>query len=127
MHVRKLNEGSKQLSPTATNDDHINETPIEVWKKVITHFVPEGGLIVDPTMGSGSVGKAAILLGRQYWGCELDPEFYGKAERKLAKVQPLRKLFDYSAEVIVDAEENEDSVRDVAETGDPLSHMWKGR
>ena len=127
MHVRKLNEGSKQLSPTATSDDHINETPIEVWMKVITHFVPEGGLIVDPTMGSGSVGKAAILLGRQYWGCELDPEFYGKAERKLAKVQPLRKLFDYSAEVVVDAEINKDSVRDLAETGDPLSHMWKGR
>jgi hypothetical protein len=37
--------------------------------------VPRGGLVLDPFCGSGSTGKAAILEGRRFIGCEISEEY----------------------------------------------------
>ena len=36
---------------------------------------PPRGLILDPFTGSGSTGKAAMLEGFRFIGCELSPEY----------------------------------------------------
>lgn len=69
--------------------DHINQTPTEVWKPIIEQFCPPTGMILDPFMGSGSIGKAIRELNRRkgvcrkYWGIELMPRFYQLAKRDL--------------------------------------------
>ena len=38
---------------------------------------PPGGVVLDPFTGSGSTGKAAMLEGFQFIGCELDQDEKG--------------------------------------------------
>lgn len=43
-----------------------------------------GGLILDPFTGSGSTGKAAILEGFRFTGCEIDPHYAEIARARIA-------------------------------------------
>ena len=42
-----------------------------------------GDIVLDPFSGSGTTGKAALLLGRKYIGYELNTEYAGLSERVL--------------------------------------------
>jgi len=42
-----------------------------------------GAPVFDPFMGSGSTGVACAELGQPFIGCELDPEYYATAERRI--------------------------------------------
>jgi site-specific DNA-methyltransferase (adenine-specific) len=44
---------------------------------------PPGGVVLDPFMGSGSTGKAAMLEGFQFIGCELSPEYMEIAKARI--------------------------------------------
>lgn len=37
---------------------------------------PVGGIVLDPFMGSGTTAEVAQNLGRQYIGCELNPDYF---------------------------------------------------
>lgn len=74
---------------------HINQTPVELWVRLIRYFSPEGALILDPFAGSGSVGVAAYLLKRRYWGIEIDKDFYKLAEENLRKFQKNKHLTSF--------------------------------
>ena len=51
---------------------------------------PTGGLVLDPFMGSGSTGVAAVLEGRAFVGIEIDPAYVEIAVRRIrAAVPPL--------------------------------------
>lgn len=43
----------------------------------------EGQTILDPFAGSGSTGIAVELLGRNFVGLELDPDYCDIAERRI--------------------------------------------
>ncbi|MCP4142866.1 MAG: site-specific DNA-methyltransferase, partial [Chloroflexi bacterium] len=49
---------------------------------------PTGGVVLDPFMGSGTTGKAAILEGREFIGIEIDPEYFEIAKKRIATAQP---------------------------------------
>ena len=42
------------------------------------------GVVLDPFMGSGSTGKAAMLEGFEFIGVELDPDYFAIAEERIA-------------------------------------------
>ncbi len=44
---------------------------------------PTGGVVLDPFMGSGTTGMAAVLEGRDFIGIELDPEYLEIAQRRI--------------------------------------------
>jgi len=44
---------------------------------------PPGGVVLDPFTGSGSTGKAAILEGFSFIGCELSDEYADIAEARV--------------------------------------------
>ena len=46
-----------------------------------------GGTALDPFMGSGSTGKAAMREGFQFIGCELDPEYLAIAKARIEHEQ----------------------------------------
>jgi DNA modification methylase len=48
---------------------------------------PTGGVVLDPFMGSGTTGIAAVLEGRDFIGIELNAEYLEIAERRIAKAQ----------------------------------------
>ncbi|MDP9651938.1 DNA-methyltransferase [Paraburkholderia caledonica] len=73
--IEVANEHGNALHPT--------QKPLGIIAPLIRYSVPPGGIVIDPFLGSGSVGIAAELLGRQFAGCELNPEYQGLlAERQ---------------------------------------------
>jgi hypothetical protein len=50
-------------------------------------LVPSGGMVVDPCLGSGTSGVAALRCGMKFQGCEIDPETFNQAKVRLAQEQ----------------------------------------
>lgn len=50
------------------------EKPVEVSEVLINQSTQPGELVIDPFMGSGSVGVAALRLGRQFAGADVCAE-----------------------------------------------------
>ncbi len=48
---------------------------------------PTGGVVLDPFMGSGTTGMAAVLEGRDFIGIEIDPDYFAIAERRIKEAQ----------------------------------------
>ena len=63
----------------------------------ICKIAPEGGTVLDPFMGSGTTGVAALQQGKKFVGIELDPAHFDTACKRLEEAQS--GLFG-SAEVV---------------------------
>lgn len=55
-------------------------------------MVPEARVILDPYMGSGSTGVAAISRGLTFIGCEIDPDHFDIACRRIEDAQRQAKF-----------------------------------
>ena len=62
-------------------------------KKIIVDSTNEGDTIFDPFMGSGTTGVAAIQLGRNFIGCEIDPDYFEIAEKRIKEAELQPQLF----------------------------------
>ena len=49
--------------------------------------VPVGGLILDPYMGAGSTGLAAVAAGHPFVGIEIEPRYFDTACRRIEQAQ----------------------------------------
>lgn len=67
------------------------QKPLPLLSWLLRSFCPSGGAVLDPTMGSGSSGAAALSLGYSFVGIEKDPEQFKTSEQRLQKIQT--KLF----------------------------------
>ena len=70
-----------QLSDKGNN--HPTVKPIELMKYLIKLITPPGGIVLDPFNGSGSTGCAAVELGYEYIGCELDPAYVEITKKRI--------------------------------------------
>jgi site-specific DNA-methyltransferase (adenine-specific) len=77
--------GPKKIAdqPAGTNN-HPTVKPIELMKYLIKLVTPAGGTVLDPFNGSGSTGCAAVELGFNYVGIDLDPKYVEISERRIA-------------------------------------------
>ena len=67
---------------------HPTVKPTDLMRYLCRLVTPAGGLVLDPFMGSGSTGKAAVLEGLQFIGIELDPAYAAIAEARIRVAQP---------------------------------------
>src|SRR3989338_2336677 len=74
---------------------HPTQKPVKVLKHIIKIASNPNDLVFDPFMGVGSAGVAAIELGRQFLGCEIDKGYYKAAASRLNAVHP--DLFRHEA------------------------------
>lgn len=70
-------DGQKNLHPT--------QKPLEMLEWLIKTYSHEGDLVLDPFMGSGSTGVAAMRLGRRFVGMEMDAHWFNAACARIAK------------------------------------------
>ena len=54
---------------------HFAVFPSDLIEPCILAGAPVGGIVLDPFMGSGTTAQVAQSLGRQYLGCELNPDY----------------------------------------------------
>lgn len=66
-----------------TGNTHPTVKPTDLMAYLCRLVTPPGGIVLDPFMGSGSTGKAAIREGFQFIGCELDSNYLAIAEARL--------------------------------------------
>jgi DNA modification methylase len=66
-----------------TKEAHFATYPQTLVRPCILAGCPEGGVVLDPFMGSGTTGIVAMKLGRHYVGVELNPEYRDMAERRI--------------------------------------------
>lgn len=70
------------------NREHLTQKPVEVMRELIK-ICPEGGTILDPFMGSGTTGVAAMIEGRKFVGAEMIEHYREISERRIREAQGL--------------------------------------
>lgn len=74
--------------PTARKTGHQAEKPVELIERALDLLAPpEGGVVLDPFMGSGTTGVVAAQKGHRFVGIEREPEFYELSQRRIAGAQ----------------------------------------
>tara|TARA_R100001224_G_C4020506_1_gene149152 strand:- start:557 stop:1768 length:1212 start_codon:yes stop_codon:yes gene_type:complete len=68
--------GSGNLRETKRKNTHPTVKPTELMKYLCRLVTPKGGVVLDPFMGSGSTGKAAIEEGLSFVGIEMDEDYF---------------------------------------------------
>lgn len=61
------------------------QKPVRLFDRIIALFTDEDDWILDPFMGSGSLGEWCVLNNRNYVGIEYDEEVFKLAQKRLNK------------------------------------------
>jgi len=74
----------------SSNRVHPTQKPTDLMTAIIQDYLQPAYTIFDPFMGSGTTGVAAVQLGRNFIGCEIDPKYFAIAEKRIheATLQP---------------------------------------
>jgi len=92
--ARTINDpGSKNLVSIFQRDEspHPTEKPVELMRFWIGNS--QGARVLDPFMGSGTTGVAALQLHRDFVGIEKDPRWFDIACRRIEEAQRQGDLF----------------------------------
>jgi len=82
--IRPGDYGIRKIIPTA--GQHPTEKPPELAAHFIRLHTQPGDVVLDPFMGSGSTGVAALQLGRRFVGIELDEYWVRRTQQRLEHV-----------------------------------------
>lgn len=74
-NIFKFNKTKNELHPT--------EKPVDLCQYMIEKFSDKGNLVLDPFMGSGTTGVAAVSTGRDFIGIELDEDYFKTASQRI--------------------------------------------
>ena len=78
-------EGPICMVPERTKvPKHPAQKPVKLLKHLVSIASSPDDLVLDPFMGVGSTGIAALELGRRFTGMELDPDYFAAAKGRLA-------------------------------------------
>lgn len=69
--------------PPRTGNFHPTVKPTDLMRYLCRLVTPPGGTVMDPFMGSGSTGKAAILEGFRFVGIEREEEYVKIAQARI--------------------------------------------
>jgi len=64
-----------------------NQIPVKLIERIIKVSCPEGGLVCDPFMGSGSTAEAAVINRRKWIGFDVSPESKTITENRCGELQ----------------------------------------
>lgn len=74
------------------NEAHFATFPPDLIRPCVRAGCPAGGLVLDPFAGAGTTGLVALEEGRDFLGIELNPEYVGLIEKRLAPLLAVRTL-----------------------------------
>lgn len=64
-------------------NNHPTVKPVKLMEWLVKMVTPKNGKCLDPFMGSGSTGVAALNTGRKFIGIEMDSEYYQIAQKRI--------------------------------------------
>lgn len=95
----KWNAGGKRgvythlTNPPTRHGEHPTEKPIALMRELLIDFTETGQTICDPFMGSGTTGVAAVKLGRQFVGIEINETYFDLSCRRISDALSRPDLF----------------------------------
>lgn len=72
---------------TPRANHHPTVKPLAIMRWLVRLVAPPGGTVLDPFLGSGTTGMAAVLEGFDFIGIEQDDEYAELARRRIAHVE----------------------------------------
>lgn len=66
---------------------HPTVKPLALMEYLVKLIAPQGAVVLDPFMGSGTTGVAAMKLGRNFIGIEKEPAYFEIAQTRIGDVQ----------------------------------------
>jgi site-specific DNA-methyltransferase (adenine-specific) len=78
---RSLSDVWQFQGSSAKPNGHPAEKPVGLMEKILREC--PGEVVLDPFMGSGTVGVAALKLGKYYIGIEQNPQWFEISKRRL--------------------------------------------
>ena len=95
--MREINGGKQMKSvwrmtapgkSEKTHGRHPTQKPVSLLERLLRASCPDGGVVLDPFNGSGTTGVAAVQLGHQYIGIDLEDEYLALTQARLLEVSP---------------------------------------
>jgi site-specific DNA-methyltransferase (adenine-specific) len=72
---------------------HPTQKPIALMQWCIEHLRGDATTILDPFMGSGTTGVAAVKLGRKFIGIEIEPKYFDIACKRIQSAVDAPDMF----------------------------------
>lgn len=95
LEERQQDEGRRDGDPGGDNprnrgvqrraNHHPTVKPLDLMRYLCRLVTPLGGVVLDPFMGSGSTGRAAVLEGFGFVGIDLESAYVAIAQARIAK------------------------------------------
>lgn len=73
---------------------HPTVKPVQLMSYLCRLITPENGIVLDPFMGSGSTGIAALLEGFRFVGMEMDEDYFKIAEARIENYEQYKEFID---------------------------------
>jgi site-specific DNA-methyltransferase (adenine-specific) len=72
---------------------HPTQKPTALYDFILKHYAKQGDIILDPFLGSGSSRIAAHRAGLDFYGYELDPDYFAAQEKRFNEYKAQLRLF----------------------------------
>ena len=92
-HYRQFPPPSRMVENDGRTVGHPTQKPVSLMEWCIREFARGEQPIIDPYMGSGTTGVAAIAQQRPFIGIERDPRYFDTACRRIAEAHRQPRLF----------------------------------
>lgn len=76
-----------------TDGVHPTGKPLALFSQFVERFTDRGTLVLDPFMGSGTTGVAAIQMGRKFIGIEREPKYFDIACKRIEQASRQVDMF----------------------------------
>ena len=83
---------------SATRVGHPAPFPVALPKRLIDLYTYKNDLVLDPYMGSGTTAVAAVRKGRNFVGCEAEPEYVELSNARVAEEEARLEQFSNERE-----------------------------
>lgn len=98
VHFRATKNGTGETSKnmerftSVKKNNHPTVKPVNLMSYLCKLITPPNGIVLDPFMGSGSTGVAALLNNFRFVGMEMDEDYFKIAEARINSYEEYRKF-----------------------------------
>ena len=71
---------------------HPTQKPVKVLKRLIEICTDPDDVVIDPCFGSGSTARACIETGRNFYGFEINKQYYKRAKEEMIVVEDANQI-----------------------------------
>ena len=92
--IAKVTSGKDRASDERTS--HPAQFPEDLIKRLMLGFTNAEDIVLEPFLGSGTVGAVAVELNRRFVGFEIDESYCEIAQKRISrKIQEKESMFDF--------------------------------